>query len=216
MDAAGWDARYAEKEFVWSAGPNQFVQEQVTTHLADVRPGRAVDLAGGEGRNAVWLAERGWATELVEFSAVAISKAERLAGERGVRIATTLADVTAFPPLEPADLVLSCYLQLTGEPLRRALGHAASLVTPGGTILIIAHDRENLTNGYAGPQDPDALPTVEEVLAAIDGVGLEVEEAGQVFREVATDDGPRRAIDLLVRATRSNETTSAQPSRPAA
>ena len=50
-----WDARYADSERVWSLGPNQFVEAT----LADLPPGRAVDLAAGEGRNAVWLASAG-------------------------------------------------------------------------------------------------------------------------------------------------------------
>ena len=203
MDAAGWDARYAASELVWSAGPNAFVVEQVTMHLAGVEPGRALDLAGGEGRNAVWLAAQGWRTELVEFSAVALEKAERLARERGVELGATLADVTAEPALEHADLVVVCYLQLPSGPLERALGHAASLVAPGGTLLVIAHERDNLEHGHGGPPDAAVLPTVADVIAAIDGRGLTVAEAGQVRRRVDTDEGPRDAIDLLVRATRA-------------
>ena len=56
MDSAGWDERYAATELVWSAAPNQFVEEA----LADLPPGRALDLACGEGRNARWLAALGW------------------------------------------------------------------------------------------------------------------------------------------------------------
>ena len=56
MDANAWDERYAATELVWSAGPNQFVEHEV----ADLPPGRALDLACGEGRNARWLADRGW------------------------------------------------------------------------------------------------------------------------------------------------------------
>src|SRR6266480_6813861 len=56
VDADGWDQRYAGAELVWSAGPNRFVAEE----LADRPPGRVLDLASGEGRNALWLAARGW------------------------------------------------------------------------------------------------------------------------------------------------------------
>ena len=56
MDAAAWDARYASAGLVWTAEPNRFVVAEVE----DLPPGRALDLACGEGRNAVWLAERGW------------------------------------------------------------------------------------------------------------------------------------------------------------
>jgi len=202
IDASAWDERYAASELVWSAGPNAFVVEQVTTHLDDRVPGRAIDLAGGEGRNAIWLAEQGWDAELVEFSAVALEKAAAIARSRDVALTTTLADVTAEPALGPADLVLVCYLQLPAEPLARALAHAASLVAPGGMLLVVAHERENLEHGHGGPPDAAFLPTVAEVLSAIDGQGLDVAEARQVRRPVETDAGPREAIDLLVRATR--------------
>ena len=75
MDAAAWDERYAATELVWSAGPNQFVEQE----LADLPPGRALDLACGEGRNARWLAERGWQVTAMDFSPVAIEKGRRLA-----------------------------------------------------------------------------------------------------------------------------------------
>jgi SAM-dependent methyltransferase len=201
MDATSWDERYSTSELVWSAGPNASVVEQVS----GLTPARALDLAGGEGRNAVWLAEQGWDVELVEFSAVAIEKAAAIAHHRGVPLRTTLADVTDAPELDPADLVLVCYLQLPTEPLAAALRHAAGLVASGGTLLVIAHERDNLTQGYGGPPDAAYLPTVADVLAAIDGVGLSVEHAGRIEREVATDDGPRMAIDLLVRARRGSE-----------
>ena len=56
MDQTAWDERYAGPELVWGAGPNCFVAAE----LAGLRPGRAIDLGTGEGRNAIWLAERGW------------------------------------------------------------------------------------------------------------------------------------------------------------
>jgi SAM-dependent methyltransferase len=202
MDATAWDQRYAADELVWSAGPNAFVVDEVCDLLAERGTGRAIDLAGGEGRNALWFAEQGWESELVEFSAVALEKAAAIAESRGVTLRTTLADATAEPALEPADLVLVCYLQLEAEPLARALRHAATVVAPGGTLLVIAHERDNLEHGYGGPPDPAFLPTVADVLAAIDGQGLEVLRAEQVRRQVPTDDGPREAIDLLVRAQR--------------
>lgn len=208
MDAASWDQRYAEIELVWSTAPNRFVVDQVTALIAkrsgDITNARALDLAGGEGRNALWLAEQGFDTELVEFSAVALEKAQTIAQKRGVALVTTLADVTKKPALKPADLVLVCYLQLANEPLTQALRHAATLVAPGGTLLIVAHERDNLEHGYGGPLDPMRLPTVTDVLVAIDHEGLTIEHAGQVRRLVETEDGPREAIDLLVRATRAN------------
>jgi SAM-dependent methyltransferase len=198
VDAATWDARYRDRELVWGAGPNALFAAET----AELPPGRMLDLAGGEGRNAIHLAERGWDAELVEFSEVALGKARELAAARGVTIATTLADVTAAPALAPADLVLVCYLQVPAAPYAAAVGHAASLVAPGGTLLVIVHDRDNLARGVGGPPDAAVLPTVADTLAAIDGRSLEVVRAEQVLRRVETPEGPRDAIDHVVRAAR--------------
>lgn len=198
MDAAAWDERYRERELVWSGEPNVFVAEEV----ADLPPGRALDLAAGEGRNAIWLAQRGWQVEAVEFSSVALEKASALATQAGVALTLTLADLTEAPPLEPADLVLLAYLHLPKPASRRALRHAASLVRAGGTFLLVAHARRNLAAGYGGPQDPDVLPEVHELVDDLADSGLVVRRAEEVTRRVETDDGPRDAIDVLLRATR--------------
>jgi SAM-dependent methyltransferase len=198
VDASAWDERYRASDLVWSATPNVWVAEE----CAALAPGRAIDLAAGEGRNALWLAERGWQVEAVDFSPVGLDRARAMAAERGVALTTTVADVTAPMDLAPADLVVVCYLQLPHEPLARALGGAAGLTAPGGTLVVVAHERDNLERGFGGPPDPAVLPTVDDVVAALDGSGLEIARAEQVVRGVATDDGEREAIDLVVRAVR--------------
>jgi SAM-dependent methyltransferase len=198
VDAAGWDERYRERELVWSGEPNVFVAEQV----ADLPPGRAIDLAAGEGRNAIWLAQRGWQVEAVEFSQVAIDKARALAEQAGVELTLTHADVTSPPPFEPADLVLIAYLHLPRAEAERAVQFAASLVRPGGTFLLVAHARRNLTGGYGGPREADVLPDVSDVLDDLADTGLAIRRGEEVVRRVETDEGPRDAIDVLIRAER--------------
>ena len=201
MDAQAWDDRYRERELVWSGEPNVFVAEEV----ADLPPGRALDLAAGEGRNAIWLAQRGWDVEAVEFSQVALDKAAALAAGAGVAVRLTHADLTALPPLAAADLVLVAYLHLPRGETPDVLRQAAALVRPGGTFLLVAHARRNLEEGCGGPQDPDVLPEVHDVLAVVEAAGLEVRRAEEVTRRVATDEGERDAIDVLVRAVRPTD-----------
>ena len=198
MDASSWNERYAAADLVWSLAPNAFVVEE----LSDLPPGRALDLAAGEGRNALWLAERGFEVEAVEFSPVAIDKARQLASHRGLELTLTLADLTdpSPPPLAPADLVLLAYLHLPRAAEAEVLRHAAAWVAPGGTLLVVAHARRNLTEGVGGPQDPTLLPTPTEVTEALAGTGLVIDRAEEVTREV--EDQPRPAIDVLVRAHR--------------
>jgi SAM-dependent methyltransferase len=198
VDAAAWDERYRSSPLVWSAEPNVWLAEEA----ARLTPGRAIDLAAGEGRNALWLVERGFTVEAVDFSPVAIDKARTRADERGVALATTVADVTAPLDIETADLVLVCYLQLDRASLALAHAEAARLTRPGGTLLVIAHARANLERGVGGPPDPAVLPTVDEVVGDLAGTGLVIERAEEVVRAVETDEGVREAIDLVVRAVR--------------
>jgi SAM-dependent methyltransferase len=198
MDARGWDERYAGREYVWDVAPNRFVEE----HIADLTPGTAIDLAAGEGRNAVWLARQGWDVIAVDFSQVGLEKARRLAQEHGVedRVRTTQADALTYVPLQPVDLVVVAYLQLSPEPRRTILEHAASWLRPGGTLLVVAHDRSNVEHGHGGPSDPAHCYEVDSTVAALGG--LEVTLAGIVERHVESETGSATALDTLVIATR--------------
>jgi SAM-dependent methyltransferase len=80
MDSIEWDRRYGGRELLWTGEPNRFL----VAETAALRPGSALDLACGEGRNAVWLAEQGWRVTGVDFSEVALEKARGLADARGV------------------------------------------------------------------------------------------------------------------------------------
>ena len=115
-----WNARYAQKELVWTAEPNRLFAAEV----GSLQPGRALDVACGEGRNAVWLAERGWRVTAVDFSDVALAKAAELATARGVDVEWLLDDVVAYETPPVFDLVAVLYLQLPADELAPALRRA--------------------------------------------------------------------------------------------
>ena len=198
MDRQQWDERYSGAGFEWSMHPNQFVAEQ----LAGLPPGRALDLAAGEGRNSVWLAERGWSVTAVDFSRVGLDKGRRLAAARGVgqsRVDWVVADLCEYEPARTAfDLVLIAYLQVDAGLRDRVLAGAAAALVPGGTLLVVGHDLANLTEGVGGPQSPEVLYTPEAISAALGG--LCILRAERVRRTVERDGGPATAIDTLVRA----------------
>jgi 2-polyprenyl-3-methyl-5-hydroxy-6-metoxy-1,4-benzoquinol methylase len=196
-EQAAWDQRYSGPELVWGAGPNRFVAGE----LAALPPGRAIDLGTGEGRNAIWLAERGWRVTAVDFSAAGLARAARLAAERGVSVDWVQADLLDYQP-DPGsyDLVLIAYLHLPSASLAQVFRAAAAAVAPGGTLLVIGHDRDNIARGHGGPQDPGRLYTPALVTGQLGG--LVIRKAGQVQRPVQTPEGERTAIDTLVRAER--------------
>jgi|SRR6478735_442170 len=191
MDAAAWDERYAATELVWSAGPNQFVEQA----LADLPPGRALDLACGEGRNARWLAGRGWTVTAIDWSAVAVEKGRKVDETVDWQVGNAL---TAPLPTD-LDLVVIAYFQVVAADRRTAVRRAFEALRSGGSLFVVAHDSTNLTEGTGGPQDPAVLYTAEDVLDDLAGAPLEVVRSERVARTV--DAGT--AWDALVHVVRS-------------
>lgn len=187
MDADGWDERYREKPLVWSAGPNQFVAED----LAGLEPGTALDVACGEGRNAVWLAELGWKATGVDFSKVALDKAAEMARDRGVEVEWIRADVIEWSPDRTFDLVLIAYVHLPEETWIGLVSRAATWVAPGGHLYLVGHDV--VSAGVSGPPDPELLWDSE---TAAEAAGtLKVLRAEQRVRLL--DEG-QEAVDTVV------------------
>lgn len=197
-----WERRYAaaaaDASPLWSAGPNAWVEAQAT----DLTPGRAADVGAGECRNALWLASRGWEVEAVDFSPSGLAAGQQRAAALGLVVTFTEADATTWQADPPVDLVVMAYLQLPVDDTVTAVRSALLSLAPGGRLLLVAHDRDNLTRGVGGPQDPALLTTGAELRAAVaglhrqgDGRQIEVLECGQVDRPL--DDG-RVAIDVVL------------------
>lgn len=195
-----WNERYAARELVWSAGPNELLARE----LADLPPGRALDAACGEGRNGLWLAERGWQVTAIDFSDVAISKGRQIAERRGLNLDWQVADLATAAPEERAfDLVIVVYLHTDPDERARWLPALIRAVAPGGTFFYLGHDPANIEHGLGGPQQPEFLPSAEAVAQAL--TGFDLRHAGTVARPVAADPGHGRetsgtALDTCVRA----------------
>ena len=121
------------------------------------------------------------------------------------------ADATRWQSDEPVDLVVIAYFQVPAEDRRRAVRGAATMLRPGGTLLLVAHDSTNIAEGTGGPQDPSVLMTAEDVVADLDGLDVDVVRAERVAREVRSADPShhehggeerRTAWDCLVRVVR--------------
>jgi SAM-dependent methyltransferase len=192
-----WNRRWAERD-VHDPGDES---DLLAAEIEGLVPGRALDLACGPGRNALWLAERGWRVTAVDFSDVALAEARRSGRERGLDIDLVEADVREYVPAPAAfDLVLVFFLHLPAPERRAVLARAAAALAPGGTLLVAAHDRANLGTGAPGPSSPAVLYSAEEVVQELPG--LTIERAGQLTRPVTTDAGQATAVDTVVRASR--------------
>ena len=191
---AVWDERHAARDPIESLGPDPTLVEEI----GSLRPGRALDLGAGDGRNATWLASQGWHVTAVDFSQVALDRGRTLATARGVRVEWQCADLLEWTPAASRfDLVTLFFIHLPPDERRDVYARAAAAVAPGGTLLIVGHDRTNLADGVGGPQDPTVLFTPGEVAA--DLAGFRVDQAEVVRRRAPDGRGP---IDAIVRAVR--------------
>lgn len=195
-DAAFWNDRYASSELLWSAEPNVWLAQIA----GELEPGYALDLGAGEGRNCVWLAERGWQVTAVDISDVALQRAQAIADRRlspaSGTFRTVLDDVSTYEPEGQYNLVLLAYMHLPHTERWRMFHSAAQAVAPGGLLVVIAHDSTNLTEGVGGPQDPAVLYSPDDVLDCLESTNFTVVRADRAHRSVEGKERP--AIDAVV------------------
>jgi SAM-dependent methyltransferase len=188
-----WNQRHRASQELLAEDANEFL----TAVVARSRPGRALDLGCGGGRNAVWLARLGWHVVGVDFSEVALERARRLAEGADVQVRWEHADLRDYvPPSGLFDLVLVLYLHLPPAERRLVLGRGVRALAPGGRILVIGHDLSNLSAGYGGPQRPELLYTPETITGEL--AGVTVERAERVTRHIVEEPAANDAIDTLV------------------
>ena len=183
-DAAFWDQRYAGAGFAYGEAPNAFL-----TSLADRFPpsGRALVPGDGEGRNGVFLAERGLRVETLDLSAEGVAKARRLAATRGVLLEAKQADALAWEwPPAAYDLIALLYLHLPVEQRRALHARALAALKPGGLIVLEAFTPRQLERQRAGarggPREEDLLFEPEDLRA--DFAGAEIEMLQEVETEL--------------------------------
>ena len=191
MDRDQWNERYAAQPLLWNVDPGPFLGGEV----GDRPPGRALDLGAGEGRTAVWLAERGWRVTAVDFSDVALERGRQRAESSGVpdSVEWVCADLVGFDPSGGVyDLVLMMFVHLRPPERRRLLQLAAGSLAPGGIALVVGYDSTHATQGQGGPRDPAVLFTPEDLVADLEGLRVERAE------RINVGDG----VDAVVRAVR--------------
>jgi SAM-dependent methyltransferase len=199
-----WNERYKQKTMNRIPEHSAALEEAVK----DLSPGKALDLAAGTGRNAFYLARRGWEVTAVEFSDVAVEAGRRFASDLELEVEWIIEDLTAYKPQAGSfDLITIFYLHLPWSEFRQILQAAAAALCPGGKLLVVGHDSANLTEGSGGPQDPDVLYSPEMVageLMDFNLFDLEIEFAEKVRMPVdhGENEGTGTQIDCVVRAAR--------------
>ncbi len=174
-----WDERYGAEHYVYGTDPNDFLVEAVR----DLRRGRALSLAEGEGRNAVWLASQGFEVWSVDQSAAGVAKTRRLARERGVTVHAGLGRLEELE-IEPGswDLIVSIFAHVPAATRRRVHRAVVAGLRPGGTFVLEAYAPAQVGYGTGGPKDVALLAGLAELVGELEG--LEVVSGAELEREV--------------------------------
>ncbi|MFN3597113.1 MAG: SAM-dependent methyltransferase [Rubricoccaceae bacterium] len=192
-----WDARFASEDYLYGTAPNAFVAAEAARFAP---ASRVADLGAGEGRNAVFLAARGLRVTAVDTSAVGLSKARRLAAQRGVAIETALADVLTWTPEAPLDGAVMAFLHLPPQVRPAFWARVQTLVRPGGLVVGEWFRPEQRLEGYhsGGPPDPAWLVSEDELRSALDPAGVRLlARAEPVLSEGPGHRGPGAVVRLV-------------------
>lgn len=175
-----WDKRYGEGGFAFGDQPNDFLAEQAGA----LTPGTCLCLAEGQGRNAVWLAEQGFAVTAMDQSSVGMDQAQELAAQRGVTIVTQVGDLADYDlGIERWDNIVSIFVHMPHALRRDVHARVVRALRPGGTFLLEAYTPEQLTMpGKGGPGVAEMLANLETLRAEL--AGLDVQLGNEVHREV--------------------------------
>lgn len=163
-----WDRMYESERFRYGVEPNDFIRESVEKLLEDglLAPGAAaVDVAAGEGRNAVFLAEQGLAVVAVDQSQVGVEKTQSLARTRSVALEAIRSDLFHWEPENAFDLVVSTYLHVREPGQEAVLRRLEELAAPGGHIVAEFFHPDQRERGYRSGGPPEAGMMVTPTMA---------------------------------------------------
>lgn len=173
MSKEFWDSRYSEQEFAYGTEPNKFLKE----HLENLKPGKALFLGEGEGRNAVYAATLGWQVDAVDFSSSARVKALKLAEEKKVNINYEVCDLNDYQFKENYyDLVVMIFLHLPVGLREKVFYNSIRSLRENGRIIIEAFSKQQIKNASGGPRSTDLLYSEQDILDLVKGLNTELIE----------------------------------------
>ena len=181
-DRSHWEERYATPEYVFGKEPVEFLKENVEL----LPKGRAIVLAMGEGRNAVFLAQEGFEVEGCDISTHALEKARRLALEKGVSMRAFQADLDNYLLFRQTYDVVACFYYLQ----RGLIPQMKAALKPGGMIIMETYTKDNLKYGFSGPKNPDYLLDTNELLHLFSGLKV------ILYREMVVEG--RKAVASII------------------
>ena len=194
---AQWEQRYGADEYLYGTEPNEFLRD----HADELPPGRVLCLAEGEGRNAVFLAGRGFEVHSIDLTSAGVDKTMRLAAARGVEVQARTGD------LADADLghgswsgIVSVFAHVPPDVRRALHRRVVDALAPGGVLLLEAYTPDQVGRGTGGPPIAELTMTLAGLREELDG--LDVVLGQELVRDVVEGSGhsgPGAVVQLVAR-----------------
>ncbi len=184
-DQTRWDERFKEEEYAFGKKANPFLKR----HIVTLRKGKALDLAAGEGRNAVFLARHGFDVEAIDISELGLRKAQRLAKKMGVKVHTLLADLDTYQIQKGQYDLISNFYFLN----RNLVPKIKRGLKKGGMVIFETYLLEHRKLRTGGPKDPRYFLRPNELLQLFKEFRILIYREG-IFEE----GGKRKAIASLI------------------
>jgi SAM-dependent methyltransferase len=193
-----WDARYSERVgAMWSGRPNG----RLVADVADLTPGRALDVGCGEGADAIWLARRGWTVTAIDISDVAIRRGREAAELAGASVQWVCGDALHTPfPAQSFELVSMQYPALPKAAGEAAVRKLLDTVRPAGLLLAVFHDLDDEDRAHMKSRGTDPADYV-----GADDLGRLLEDGFTVERHavearIDPPPGTPHIADVVLRA----------------
>ena len=196
---ARWNQRFSGDDYLFGTAPNGFLASQ--RHL--LRRGQtALAVADGEGRNGVWLAEQGLEVLSIDFSTIALAKAQRLAASRGVPLRTEQVDLFAWDwSGRSFDIVAAIFIQFATPDERTMLfENFKQCLAPGGHLILQGYRPKQLDYGTGGPPNAENMYTADLLRRSFDDLAIvHLREHDDVIVEGTGHAGMSALIDMVAR-----------------
>lgn len=190
-----WNEKFANTEYAYGTEPNEFL----AASIAKLKPGAALSLAEGEGRNAVWLAQQGFTVSSIEQSEKGVAKTLRLALQRGVIVMAERGELETFH-IQPNswDLIVSVYAHTPQELRRKLHRQVVAGLKPGGVFILEAYTPAQIPNNTGGPKDASLMPTAELLRSELNGLVFDhIEEVERDVVEGSLHTGTAHVVQVV-------------------